>query len=97
MKSGVFGLVCPETGKIMVVTSSTDIVRALKKYKGDLRKTVGSPDVYRWLCEMREKGFYVGYKTLELCTESEFSEVKRKWIIALRSKGEANLNVNFSK
>ena len=96
MKSGIFGLIDPKSDEIRYVSSTEDLENAPKKYKGDLRKRVGSPEVYRWLCELRLQGLNVEHQILEECEISKISETKAKWICRLQEHGEAEFNVNLT-
>lgn len=92
LESGVFGLIDDQIGAVVFVTSSDNMERAIKKYQGDLKKTVGPPHVYRFLCELRSFGYSVSMAVLEPCKKEDFSKTKRKWIQHLQVTGEAFLN-----
>ncbi|GEM_PF-6274149 len=91
-ENDVYGLVDPRNGDIVLVTSSMDAKHSVKKYQGDLKRMVGSPSVYRFLCELRSEGFSVDMVVLERCESSIVNSTKKKWIKDLKQKGQAFLN-----
>lgn len=97
MTSGVYGLECPDTGRVRYVGASRNVEAKFRQISerpwapGVATGWEGNR-VKQWLVALYREGKAPRMTVLDETGEDQFDHVKAAWVAALQKTGEADIN-----
>ena len=90
MKTYIYGLVDPETGKMRYVGKSNN---PKVRYQYHLQDKKTNPHKTAWICGLSERGLKPELVILEETTQKQWEERERYWIKRYRDEGAPLVNI----